>query len=464
MAAAGRYAYAGAMATLLVVDDEPGITESLAKIFAREEVAVVTAASGEDALAVLQKQPIDVVLTDLRMARLSGLDLLRTVRTEYPSVEVILMTAYATVENAVEAMREGAYDVVTKPFRRVLVTRVVRRAMEKRALVVENERLRSVLSSGGGGPTLLGSAPAFRRSLELADQVAQSVATVLLLGESGTGKELFARRIHARSPRAGEALVAINCAALPEALIESELFGHERGSFTGAVQSHAGSFTRANRGTLFLDEIGELPLHVQAKLLRALQDGEIQPVGGTPHHVDVRLVAATHRDLTADVKSGRFREDLFYRLNVVQIRLAALRERREDIPLLAEAFVRKAAEKFSKPPPALSLATIDTLENYAFPGNVRELENAIERAVLLARGAAIEPTDLPESIGGAVAADGPRRGAFVFPFGTTLEDMERQAIRDTLDRTKGDKELAARLLGISLRTIYRKLGESEPHE
>ncbi len=233
------------MATLLVVDDEPGITESLAKIFAREDIAVLTAASGEEALAALQRQPVDVVLTDLRMARLSGLDLLRAVRGEFPDTEVILMTAYATVENAVEAMREGAYDVVTKPFRRPLVVRVVRRALEKRALVTENQRLRSQLAGTVGGE-LLGNAPSFRAALELADQVAQSEATLLLLGESGTGKELFARRMHARSLRTAQPFVAINCAALPEALIESELFGHARGAFTGAVQAHGVSFSLAH--------------------------------------------------------------------------------------------------------------------------------------------------------------------------------------------------------------------------
>jgi DNA-binding NtrC family response regulator len=449
------------MATLLIVDDEPGIVESLQKIFEREELDVRTASSGEEALTVLQREPIDVVLTDLRMARLSGLDLLRAIRSEYPETEVLMMTAYATVENAVEAMREGAYDVITKPLRKVLVTRCVRRALEKRALIVENRQLKRALDARQGEEPLLGSAAPFRRTVEMIDQTAPTGATILLIGESGTGKELFARRIHARSPRANMPFVAINCAALPEALIESELFGHEKGAFTGANTSRAGSFTRADKGTLFLDEIGELPLALQAKLLRALQNGEIQPVGGVTQRVDVRLVAATHKDLEVEARAGRFREDLYYRLNVLQVRLPPLRERHEDIPLLAQAFLASAVKKFSKPALALSAEAIEALVAYPFPGNVRELENAIERAVLLARGEAIAVSDLPDAIAKS-QHEAPKRGAFVFPFGTPLEEMERRAIKETLERTKGDKDLAAKLLGISLRTIYRKLGENEP--
>jgi two-component system response regulator HydG len=243
------------------------------------------------------------------------------------------------------------------------------------------------------------------------------------------------------------------------------LFGHEKGAFTGAANARTGSFMRANKGTLFLDEVGELPLAVQAKLLRALQDGEIQPLGGSVQRVDVRLVAATHKDLEAEAKAGGFREDLYYRLNVVQVRLPPLRDRREDIPLLAQEFLTRAAQKFNKPPLGLSAAALQALQDYPFPGNVRELEHAIGRAVLLAKGTNIEPSDLPDVIMRDAQPDAgqPKRGAFVFPFGTTLEDMERRAIRETLERTKGDKELAAKLLGISLRTIYRKLGENEPN-
>lgn len=448
------------MASLLVVDDEPGITESLAKIFAREEVEVFTASSGEAALLELQKHPVDVVLTDLRMARLSGLDLLRTLRNEQPDTEVVLMTAYATVENAVEAMREGAYDFVTKPLRKQLVTRVVKRALEKRALVAENRRLKSALQSTPQD-RLLGTSDAFRRVVEMADQVADTDATVLLTGESGTGKELFAQRLHARSRRSQSPLVSVNCAALPESLIESELFGHERGAFTGASQSREGCFARAHQSTIFLDEIGELPLAVQAKLLRVLQEGEIQPLGGTPRRVDARVIAATNRELGAEVKAGRFREDLFYRLNVVPLRLPPLRERREDLPMLASELQKRAAKRFSRPEKPLSAAALDALSNYPFPGNVRELEHAMDRAILFSRGDTIGPEDLPEAMAPR-EGDEPKRGAFVFPFGTPLEEMERLAIRSTLERTKGDKELAAKLLGISARTIYRKLGENEP--
>ncbi|MCC6811645.1 MAG: sigma-54-dependent Fis family transcriptional regulator [Deltaproteobacteria bacterium] len=449
------------MPTILIVDDEPGIVESLQKIFEREELKVLTAPRGEDAMTVLQQQPIDVVLTDLRMGRLSGLDLLRTIRAEYPETEVLLMTAYATVENAVEAMREGAYDVITKPFRKVMVTRSVRRALEKGALVAENRRLKRALDVADKDQSLLGSAPEFRRAVEIVDQVAGSGATVLLIGESGTGKELFARRVHRRSNRAQLPFVAINCAALPEALIESELFGHEKGAFTGAANARDGSFKRADKGTLFLDEIGELPLAMQAKLLRALQNGEIQPVGGVAQNVDVRLVAATHKDLEVEARAGRFREDLYYRLNVLQVRLPPLRERHEDIPILAQAFLDAALKKLGKNGLTFSPEALDALGAYPFPGNVRELENAIERAVLLARGPAIAVSDLPDAIARSTH-EPPKRGSFVFPFGTPLEEMERRTIKETLERTKGDKELAAKLLGISLRTIYRKLGENEP--
>lgn len=448
-----------ARASLLVVDDEPGITESLAKIFVREELEVFTANSGEAALLELQKHPVDVVLTDLRMARLSGLDLLRTLRLEHPDTEVVLMTAFATVENAVEAMREGAYDFVTKPLRKQLVTSVVKRALEKHALVAENKRLRSVLGRAND-ETLLGASAAFRRVIEMADQVADTDATVLLLGESGTGKELLAQRVHGRSRRASLPLVSVNCAALPESLFESELFGHEKGAFTGAQQSRDGCFARAHRGSLFLDEIGELPLSVQAKLLRVLQEGEIQPLGGVPRKVDVRVIAATNRDLLAEAKAGRFREDLFYRLNVVELRLPPLRERKDDLPLLAGELARRAARRYQRPEKAISTAALDVLMQHPFPGNVRELQHILDRAVLFSRGESIGPEDLPETL--APQADEPKRGAFVFPFGTPLEEMERQAIRSTIERTKGDKELAAKLLGISVRTIYRKLGENEP--
>jgi two-component system, NtrC family, response regulator HydG len=423
---------------------------------------VRTAPSGEAALLVLQREHVDVVLTDMRMARLSGLDLLRAIRSEYPETEVLLMTAYATVENAVEAMREGAYDVITKPLRKVLVTRCVRRALEKRALVAENRRLKRALDQKEGEDTLLGSAAPFRRAVEMIDQTAPTGATILLFGESGTGKELFARRIHNRSPRAHMPFVAINCAALPEALIESELFGHEKGAFTGANSARQGSFMRADKGTLFLDEIGELPLGLQAKLLRALQNGEIQPLGGQTQRVDVRLVAATHKDLEVEAKAGRFREDLYYRLNVLMVRLPPLRERMDDLPLLAQEFLKRAVAKFQKPALQLGEEVLSALSGYDFPGNVRELEHAIERAVLLSKSGTLDAQDLPDAIARGIATEVPKRGALVFPFGTTLEEMERKAIKDTLDRTKGDKDLAAKLLGISVRTIYRKLGETEP--
>lgn len=451
------------MSPLLIVDDEPALAESLRKVFEREKIETQIASSGEAALAALGQRRFEVVLTDLRMARLTGIDLLKIIHREYPETLVIVMTAYATIDTAIEAMKEGAHDFITKPFRKAIVTRAVRRALEQQALLKENRSLKEALADGNETPPLIGEHPEFRRLLEKADQIAATRATVLLRGESGTGKELFARRLHRKSAAAAKPIVVINCAAIPEQLFESELFGHERGAFTGATQSRSGSFMQADGGTLFLDEVAELPLTIQAKLLRALQQGEIQPVGGPARHVDVRLIAATNQDLEAMVKAGRFREDLYYRLNVVQLRMVPLRERKEDIPLLAQAFLLRTEKRAAHRGYRLSEATLQTLSRYDFPGNVRQLENAIEYAVLLAPSLTIEPGDLPPPLSDKPAPEAPPQSpaTLSFPVGTPLEEMERRAIKETLCSTRGDKELAAKLLGISVRTIYRKLGIEE---
>jgi two-component system response regulator HydG len=454
---------------VLVVDDEAPNLESLGKIFEREGWRVALAASGPAALEALRRERPSVVVTDLMMPGMTGEELLRAVQAVAPGVEVVLMTAYGTVESAVAAMKQGAYDFITKPVKRHAIVKTVRQALERASLVAENRALRARLSELAPGESggLLGEAPAFRATLETLRQAAPTSATVLLGGESGTGKELAARLVHDLSPRARGPFVPINCAAIPEGLLESELFGHERGAFTGAVARKEGRFERARGGTLFLDEIGELPISLQVKLLRFLQDGVLERVGGTESlRVDVRVVAATNRDLGAEVRQGRFREDLFYRLDVVSVRLPPLRDRREDVPLLAMAFLRREAEKHGKPRVAgFTAAAMAALEAYPWPGNVRELLHAVERAVILCPGEAVDVSDLPEALRGRAGAPAERAApgpaALVVPLGTPMEEIERQVIRETLRQTKGDKNLAAQILGIAARTIYRKLDRDE---
>jgi len=374
-----------------------------------------------------------------------------------PDTETVLMTAYGTVETAVQAMRDGAYDFVEKPLKRMTIVKSVRKAAERQSLVAENRSLRQELKLLTTRE-IVGQSPALRRVLDVATQAAPSSATVLILGESGTGKELLARYIHGKSARADGPFVAVNCAAIPESILEAELFGHERGAFTGAVAKREGRFARARGGTLFLDEIGELSPAVQVKILRVLQEGEYEPVGGHTVKTDARIVAATNKDLVAEVESGRFREDLYYRLNVIAITAPPLRARREDIPLLVDHFFGIYCKKNGRPRLAVPPEVLQKLSDYPWPGNVRELENVIERAAVLCRAEALALSDLPDAVAQAAAAP---PSAVQFPIGTPLEEVERRLIRDTLAHTGGDKSLAAQLLGISTRTIYRKLGETE---
>ena len=447
---------------VLVVDDEPGIVESLTKIFQREGVHVLAATDGAAGLELLRKHRVGVLLTDLMMPRTTGMDLLKAAKTVAPETEVVLMTAYGTVETAVQAMKEGAYDFVTKPLKRAHVVRIVKNALEKQSLVVENRVLRAQLAEKRRR-AIIGTSLAWRRTMELVNQAAPSDATVLLLGESGTGKELLARALHAGSGREGKPFVAINCAAIPESILEGELFGYEKGAFTGATSTREGRFEAAHGGTLFLDEIGEMSRHVQVKLLRVLQEGEIERLGssGKPRPIDIRLIAATNVDLTRAVQEGRFREDLYYRLNVISINVPPLRERRDDIALLAQHFIHVYAEKNGKAIAGCTQRALDLLCDYAWPGNVRELENAIERAVVLTRGDTLDENVLPREIpmhgAGPGAGSHGGHGALSFPIGTPLAEIEMTVIRETLRHTDGDKRLAAKLLGIATRTIYRRL-------
>ncbi len=441
--------------TVLVVDDEPSNLTSLEKTFVREGMRVLTADGARAALELVRKHRVQVVLTDLMMPGVNGVELLRALKELAPETEIVLMTAYGTVETAVQAMRDGAYDFVEKPLKRMTIVKSVRKAAERQRLVAENRSLREELRSLTARE-IVGHSVALRSVLNVANQAAPSSATVLILGESGTGKELIARYIHSKSARASKPFIAVNCAAIPETILEAELFGHERGAFTGAVARKEGRFAKARGGTLFLDEIGELSPSVQVKILRVLQEGEYEPVGGNTVQADVRIVAATNRDLVAEVEAGRFREDLYYRLDVISVTAPPLRARREDIPLLVDHFLGIYCKKNARARLSVEPEVMQRLVDYSWPGNVRELENVMERAAVLCRSDVLTLQDLPEQVRRAeVSSQEP--APLVFSIGTPLAEVEQRLIRETLRYTNGDKSLAAQLLGISTRTIYRKV-------
>jgi two-component system response regulator HydG len=445
--------------TLLVADDDPGLRESLERTLSREGYRVLLASDGQAALERLQAGGVDLIVTDLKMPGLTGLELLRAAKAIAPDVDVILLTAFGTVEEAVKAMKDGAYDFLTKPFRREQLLKLIDKALERRDLIEKNKALQQRLDDLLRQGAIIGGSPAFRRMMTLVEQVASSSATVLIQGESGTGKELVARAIHERSARAAKPFVAVNCAALPETLLESELFGYERGAFTGAAGRKEGRFELADGGTLFLDEVADLSSVTQPKILRVLQEGEFERLGGTRSiRVDVRLVAASNQDLSQMVKEKRFREDLFYRLNVITIHVPPLRERREDIPVLAQHFLRVYAAKNNRKLEGLTDDALRRLEAYAWPGNVRELENVIERGVVLARGSQVDVADLPPEIAGATPLP---EGVLTVRIGTPLAEVTQRLLDETLRVTKGNKTLTAKLLGIDVRTVARKLERLE---
>ncbi len=445
--------------TVLVADDDAGMRESVARVLRREGFCVLLTEDGRAALEALRRNPVDLLIADLKMPGLDGLELLRAAKVVSPETEVIVLSGYGTVEDAVEAMKEGAYDFLSKPFDRPPLIRAVRLALERRALVLQNRALQQRLDELAEAGDVLGTSPAIRTLLELVRQVAPTTATVLIQGESGTGKELVARALHDLSPRRGKPFVRVNCAALPETLLESELFGYEKGAFTGAVGRKDGRFQLADGGTLLLDEVGDLSPLTQAKLLRVLQEGEFEPLGATRTvRVDVRVVAATNQDLAQLVREKRFREDLYYRLQVITVTVPPLRERPEDIPLLAQHFLRRFAARDHRELDGFTEAALARLVAYPWPGNVRELEHAIERAVILTRGRLLDVADLPEATTPGELAT----RVVAIPIGTPLDEVEQRLIDETLRQTKGDKELAAKLLGIASRTIYRKLKERLP--
>ncbi len=441
---------------ILVAEDDSRTRESLGRAMIQAGYRSLTAADGAAALAILQKESVDVLLTDLKMPGVDGMTLLERVRAGSPETIVIILTAFATVDLAVEAMKKGAYDFLTKPIHLDKLELVLRHALETRRLAQENRELRLRLRETSGLKQLLGRSTAMQRLRESIQQVAATDATVLILGESGTGKELVAHAIHYGGRRADCPLVKVSCAALPEELLESELFGHERGAFTGARDRRTGRFELAHGGTLFLDEVGDLSPRTQAKLLRVLQEQEFERVGGTETiRVDVRLIAATNRDLEGLVAEGTFREDLYYRLNVVPIQVPPLRERVEDIPLLVAHFLRVFAERGGKPVPELTPEALALLCRHSWPGNVRELEHVVESILVFSKGGPIAVGDLPPAIrGGERGSESGDRAS-----GATLRDLERQAIARTLVATGGNRRRAADILGIGLKTLYRKIHE-----
>ena len=442
---------------ILVIEDKKSMAEMLARTLEAEGYRAITAASGEEGVQKALKEKADLVLTDLKLPAMSGLDVLKRLKERRPFLPVIMMTAFGSIETAVEAVKAGAYDFLTKPFDTSHLLVLIEKALESGRMSAENLVLKEEFSESLGMPRMTGNSPAFLKAFELIKKAAPTKATVLVTGESGTGKELFARALHYLSPRAKGPFIALNCAAIPKDLLESELFGHEKGAFTGAEARRIGKFELADKGTIFLDEVGEMDISLQAKLLRVLQGESIERVGGSePLAVDVRVVAASNRDLRKAVEDGRLREDLYYRLNVFPVHIPPLRERMEDVPLLATAFKDKYCAELKKCPLELSGEAMDALVSRPWKGNVRELENCIERAVIIADGMV-----LPEHVGGAALAAGSAGaeggGGLAAVAERAARAAEVQAIREALEKCQGNKTKAAELLSVSYKTLLTKI-------
>ena len=442
--------------TILVIDDEASQREAVGGYLRKRGFTVLQADNGRRGLEILQGQVVDLVITDLRMPELDGMGVLEAARQTNPDIGVVLVTAFGSVDGAVDAMQEGAFHYLEKPIDLDELDEIVDRALERSHLVSENELLRERIGGGAQFGGIIARDPAMEEALNVVARAAPSRATVLVRGESGTGKELVARAVHDASPRADKPFVGVNCAALNKGLIESELFGHEKGAFTGATDRRVGRFEQANGGTLFIDELAEIPAEVQVKLLRVLQERKIERVGsGTEIEVDVRLIGATHRDLQGLVADGGFREDLFYRLNVVSVQLPPLRSRKRDIPVLVEHFLARYAEENAKTIEGVSKEAMDLLMRYVYPGNVRELQNIIERAVVMARGDVVTKNDL------SLEGQEMQSAAESLPSGTTLseqvEDLEKKAIAEALQQANGIQSRAADILGLTERNLRYKL-------
>ncbi|WP_225072347.1 sigma-54 dependent transcriptional regulator [Desulfuromonas sp. CSMB_57] len=450
---------------ILVIEDEPANREAIALLLGNAGYQVKTAESGENALELLKKNAFEVILTDLCLPGVSGIDILKKVKEDSPYTNVILITGKGSAESAVEAMKEGAFDYITKPLHFEKLQVLIAKALEKSRLVAENLYLRQQLRGKYRFDNMIGTSLPMQQVFSRMEKILNTDSTILILGESGTGKELVAKAIHFNGHRREKPFVAINCGAIPAELLESELFGHVRGSFTGAVADKIGKFEQANQGTIFLDEIATMPLHLQTKLLRVLQEQELERVGSTKKiKLNVRVISATNANLEEEIEQGRFRNDLYYRLNVIPVHLPALRERREDIALLARHFLQKICEEMNRPIMSISPTAMRFLESYHWPGNVRELENVIERTVTLTDGIVIEKKDLPANITGS-AAEEEEEPALTCPALTdagvdlpqVVADLERQLIRSALELSAGVKARAADLLSIKRTTLVEKI-------
>ena len=441
--------------TILIIDDEKNIREGLGAAFEMEGYEVRLAANGKEGLDCIAKGDIDLVITDLRMDGISGEEVLRRVTTETPGIPVIVLTGHGSIDAAVDAMRNGAYDFLTKPLNLDRLFMLVKRALERRELSLQHTQLKAEVSSAHTLDNMIGKSGEMQKVFTLIKKVAPTKASVLITGESGVGKELVADAIHNLSPRSAHEMIKVHCAALSETLLESELFGHEKGAYTGAEKMQKGRFELAHESTIFLDEIGEVNASVQVKLLRVLQDHKIIRVGGEKTiDIDVRVIAATNRDMEKEVKEGRFREDLYYRLNVVHIAVPPLRERRDDIPLLLNAFLKEYAKENGKNVTGIDNRARALLYKYDWPGNIRELRNCIESAVVMCGGNEITPEDLPPTVSASIAAP-----SITIPVGTTLDDAEKAIICENLAANKGNKSKTADILGIGRKTLHRKLQE-----
>ncbi|MCP4573140.1 MAG: sigma-54-dependent Fis family transcriptional regulator [bacterium] len=447
-----------ALGRILVVDDEVSMCQYLSILLKKEDYDVVTATSGVEALQVIETRPVDVVITDIQMPKMDGIQLLKGIKALDPTTPVIIMTAYASEQSAIDAVNLGAYSYMQKHCKNDEIKMVVRNAMELRKARSENQKLKKELKKGRGSRKIIGQSARMISVFKMVDKIASSGATVLINGESGTGKELIAQSIHQRSNRADSSFVAINCGAIPETLLESQLFGHVKGSFTGADRDHDGFCRQAEKGTIFLDEIGETPHAIQVKLLRMLQEREIYPVGSSsPVKVDVRVIAATNRDLEEEVAQGNFRTDLFYRLNVIPMNLPALRERVEDVPLLVDHFLKRCAPEYKGNLGAtMEEAALRALQSYDWPGNVRELENVIERASIIRENERITVRDLPADLWDPATGEAPHTSLTVGGM-ITLDELEKAHILAVLASTGGARKQTSDILGINASTLYRKL-------
>ncbi|MDI7259899.1 MAG: sigma-54 dependent transcriptional regulator [Thermodesulfobacteriota bacterium] len=441
---------------ILIVEDDPNVGESLRLLFKKKGYTILLATNGKEALHLFRQEMVDLVITDVVMPKMDGIALLEAAKALRPETEVIVISAQGTVEKAVQAMKLGAFDFIEKPINPRVISLLAERALEKQTLILQNRDLRSQLKDKFHFKNIIGRSEKMVKIFELIHHIAPYDSSVLITGESGTGKELIANAIHYNSPRATAPFIKVSCASLSEGIIESELFGHERGAFTGAIASRKGRFEMAHLGTLFLDEVEDIPLSTQIKLLRVLQEGEFERVGGNKTiKVNIRIIAASNRGLQEAVRNSTFREDLYYRLNVVNIKLPPLRERKEDISFLAHFFIEKFNKKYGMKVKGVSQRAMNLLMDFVWSGNVRELENTIESALVINSPEVLDIHHLPQEISDSKEEP----GAISFKIGTLLEEVEREMVIRTLKAAKGNKRKAARLLGINVRTIHRKLGE-----